>query len=166
MAGRVGGARQGQIADEVVVVAELSGLGLRRLPGRIEGWRVWEERVAPAQQDIGIIAFGDMMVGIDTGFDLLEGESRALGAARFGAFGGRQGGGADRCGDRRDGERALEQAAPREALADQLTQGRVVGGVLRGGILMLEQACAEGRFIMGDRRSSPSLHGLPRPGRT
>ena len=40
------------------------GAGLSaRLRGRIEGRRVGEERVAPAQQHVGVVALGDVVVG-------------------------------------------------------------------------------------------------------
>ena len=63
-------------ADEVVVVAELPRLRGGGLVRRVEGRRVGEERVAPAQQDVGVIALGDMVVGVDAGLDLVEVEGR------------------------------------------------------------------------------------------
>jgi hypothetical protein len=86
------------------------------------------------------------MIGIDAGLDLLEGEG-GFRSLRLRLLGRLQSERADGRRDRGDGERALQQAAAREALGDQLAHRGVVGRVLRRGVLMLQQAGAEGRFV-------------------
>ena len=54
-------------ADEVVVVAELPALLVGRLCGRVERRRVGEERIAPPEQHVGVVALGDVVVGVDAG---------------------------------------------------------------------------------------------------
>ncbi len=56
------------IADIIVVIAELARLRFGGLSGRVEFRRIGEKLVAPAQKHVGIIAFGDMVTGIHTGF--------------------------------------------------------------------------------------------------
>ena len=70
----LGRAVERDVADIVVVVAELPGLGFGRLLGRIEFRRVGKDRIAPAQQHVGVIAVGDMVLVVDAGLDLVEGE--------------------------------------------------------------------------------------------
>ncbi len=54
--------------EVVVVVAELPGLGLRRLPGRVERRRSAQDRVAPADDRVPVVAGGDRHV-VDGGRD-------------------------------------------------------------------------------------------------
>ena len=70
-----------KIGDIVVVVAELLELSGGALLERIEGWRIREERIAPAEQWLTPIALGNMMGGVDPGLDLLEVETIGHGAA-------------------------------------------------------------------------------------
>ena len=129
------------IADIVVVVAELLCLGLGRLLGRIEVRRIGKQRIAPAQQHVGVVARRHMMLVVDAGLKLVEGEGRALGGA--GIVGADQRQRADGGGDGRDGQRALEETAAREARGDDLAHGAVVGGIGAWPVVFLEQAGAE-----------------------
>ncbi len=64
--------------DVVVVVAELLQLRFGALPQRIESGRVGKQRIAPAEQHVGLIALGDVVSLIDAGFDFREGEAVGL----------------------------------------------------------------------------------------
>ena len=146
--GRIGRALHRHVADEIVVVTELFRLSLGRLLGGIEFRRIREQPIAPAQQDLRVVAFGDVVVGIDADLDLLEVEGRFR-ALRLGFAGRLQRQRADRGRDRRDRERALQQPATRKALRDQLAHGGIVGRVHRRGVVMLQHARAEGGFVVG-----------------
>ncbi len=97
----------GDIADIIIVVAELARLRFGRLSGRVEFWRIGEKLVAPAQKHISIIAFRDMMIGIHTGFDLLEGKGRTGCSARITRT--QQGERTYGCRNGRDSERSTQK---------------------------------------------------------
>ncbi len=125
---RVGGAGQGDVAEEVVIVAELPGLRLGALALRIERRRAGQHGVAPADENVGVMALGDMMPLVDTRRRLLEAEGRCvgLGARLFGRGerqrrdGGRNGG---------DGQRPAHQVAAAEAPGDDLAHAGIVARV-------------------------------------
>ena len=137
----LGRAVERDVADIVVVVAELLRLGFRRLVERVELGRVGEDRIAPAQQDVGVVARGDMVLVVDAGLDLVEGEGGRR--SRAGIVGEQEGDGADGRGNGRNGERALEEAAAGEALGDDVAHGAVVGRIVAGTVIVLEHARAE-----------------------
>ena len=58
----------------VVVVAELLELRRRALFVRIEGKRIREERIAPSEQYVSLVAFGNMMRFIYAGLDFIKAE--------------------------------------------------------------------------------------------
>jgi hypothetical protein len=62
--------------DVIVVVAELPELRRGALLARIEGRRVREEGIAPAKQNLRIEAFGEMMLVVDSGPNLVETKPR------------------------------------------------------------------------------------------
>ena len=64
--------RQRHEGDVVVVVAELGRLRGRRLHGGIEGGRAARDRVAPPDQHVGAVAFGDVMAFVGAMDDFLE----------------------------------------------------------------------------------------------
>ncbi len=139
--------------DIVVIVAELPALGLGGLVLRVEGGGAREKRVAPAQQHLGVIAFGDMMGLVDAGLDLHEAEGRAIGggAIRGGLrlLGGQQRRRADGGGDGGNGQRTFQEPATGEADRDQLTHGRVERRVTARAVSLFEKAGAEGGFVYG-----------------
>ena len=60
------------IADEIGVVAELARLAFGRLARGVEFRRVGEQRIAPAQEHLGVVALGHVMGLVDAGLDFLE----------------------------------------------------------------------------------------------
>ena len=145
----VGRAGHREIAQIVGVVAELPGLCRGRLVQRIEGRRAGQHRIAPADQDVGVVAFRDGVALIRTGGDLLEVEGRGrvrrlrLGALRDGHREGR-----DRGRDRRHRKGAPHQVAAAEAARDDVAEGGV-GAVVRAAVLgLLESLRArQGRTV-------------------
>ncbi len=109
-------------ADEVVVVAELPALGFGGLVQRIEGRAVFPEGIAPAQEERGVVAFGDVMELVHAARDLREAEGRR-GARHFlrggcgSLFRADGAGGKREAGDRRE---TAEEAAAREAAFDDV----------------------------------------------
>ena len=69
-----------KVAQEIVVVAELLALGFGGLLHWVESGCSGQNWVAPSDQDVGFVAFGNVVVLVDTCFDLLEveGGHRAL----------------------------------------------------------------------------------------
>ncbi len=124
----LGGAVERDEADIVIVVAELASLGFWRLVRGIELRRIGKQRIAPAQQHVGIIAVGDVMGLIDAGLDFRKGEGRASGSA--GLIGRQQRQRADRGRDGGHRETALQKAAPGEALRNDLAHRRIGGLVV------------------------------------
>lgn len=148
------------IADIVVVVAELFCLGLGRLLCRVEFRRVGKQRIAPAQQHVGIVARRDMVLVVDAGLQLVEGEGRGLGSA--GIVGGDERQRADRGGDGRNGQRTLQETTAREARGDDLAHGAVVGGIDGRAVILLELAGSETGVrgaVVGHELSSGFLAG-------
>ncbi len=77
------------VADIVVVVAELLALRIGGLFGRIEFRRAGQDGIAPAQQDIGVITFGHVVAGINAGFHFCElegGPALILGTCLVGTY--------------------------------------------------------------------------------
>ena len=72
---RVGRAPHREIGEIIAVVAELQTLRGGALIERIEGGSGRQYRIAPADQHVGIIAFGDAMVFVRPGVDFLERET-------------------------------------------------------------------------------------------
>ena len=75
MAGGIDGARHREIGEVVVVVTELAllrGCGLRI---RVVGGCARQHRIAPADEHVGIISRGDVMVGIGARFELRKWEA-------------------------------------------------------------------------------------------
>ncbi len=133
---------QRDVTDEIVVVAELPGLRRGGLPGRIEVRCVGEQWITPAQQHVGIVTGGDMVLVVNAGLDFVEGESRtAPGRARLvGAHQGKRADGDSNSGNRK---RAFEKATARKTRGDDLAHGAVVGRVDRRTFVFFKQAGAE-----------------------
>ena len=102
--GGIGGAGKREVAEIVVVVAELLGLPLLGQLGGIEGGRSGQHRIAPTNQDVCIVAFGNVVLVIDAGSHLLEVEGRR----RIGDCGA---GGTDQACHRRDRQLMAETAS-------------------------------------------------------
>src|SRR5690606_38438281 len=118
---RIGCARYRQVAEVVAVVAELLSLSRSRLRKRIERRRAGQHGITPADQDVGVIPFGHMVLLVRAGGDFLELEARAVAAACA-----RGGGERERTDGRRDGgdaERALEDVAAAVARGDHIAEG-------------------------------------------
>ena len=112
-------------ADKVVVVAELARLRGGGLVSRVESGTVSPERVAPAQQEVGAVAFGDMMGLVEAARDFREAEGGRW-ALHFVRGGGRSIVCAARAGgerEARDGREPAEKAAPGEAAFDDVGDG-------------------------------------------
>ena len=112
-------------ADKVVVVAELAALGFGGLVSRVESGTVSPERVAPAQQEVGAVAFGDVVGLVEAAGDFREAEGgrwalHFLGGG-FGDFRHPTGAGGER--EARDGREPAEKAAPGEAALDDVGDG-------------------------------------------
>ena len=143
------------VAHEVVVVAELARLRLRGLVQRVELGRVGEDRVAPAQEHVGVVAFGHVVIGVDAGRHLGEAELRARGRVLGpGPPGLEQGHGANRRGDRRGGHRAFQDGPAREARSDDFAHGGGVGRIEAGtpGSLQLTGAEMHAWRVIAHRR--------------
>ena len=56
----------------IVVIPELLQLGLGALVHHVEFRRVCGDRIAPAQQDVGIVAFGNMVIFVVAPCQLFE----------------------------------------------------------------------------------------------
>lgn len=119
----IGRTRHRQIADIIVIVTELLLLRSGVLLQRIEYRHVRQHRIAPADQDIGIVAFGEVMLLVDPGSDLLEWETAVR--LRLCAAGSRDRKRTNRRGDGGDAERASEQVAPAEAGSDHVANDEV-----------------------------------------
>ena len=81
----LGAALEREVAHEVVVVAELLLLGRGGLRVRVERRGTRQDRVAPADQNVGAVARGHVMGLVDAGLDLGEAEAglgRAASARR------------------------------------------------------------------------------------
>ena len=119
--------RQGRDADKIIVVAKLEGLSRSRLRRRLEFRRIRENRIAPADQDIGVVALRHVVSFINAVFDFGECERRT---SRTGSAGHE---GFQRCGDRRDcghgGHPAQQTAAAGIARLNDIAE---IGG--RGGV--------------------------------
>jgi len=157
----VGGAIARNEADVIVVVAELLGLGLRSLVGRVKLGRIGEERITPPQQHVGVIAFSHVMVGVDTGFHFREGEGRATGGSRL--FGGHQGKRADGRGDCGNGQRALQKVAARETAADDFAHCGVGAGIMAVPIRLFQLGGREHLRTVFVGHGSLLLRGLDLP---
>ena len=113
-------------ADEVRIVAELLVLRLGGLVVHVELRRAGQNRIAPADQHVGVVAVRDHVGFADAGLDLLEVEARcAFGPRPAGheghrAHGGRDGG---------EAERALHDVAARVSRGDDVADGRHAGFV-------------------------------------
>jgi hypothetical protein len=129
--GRIPRTGQGEIAEEVVVVAELQFLRGPGLTARIEFRRARQHRIAPADQHVGVVAFGDMVIGIEARLQFLEYVARWHRTVRGSGEGQR----AHRGCDGGDAERALQHVAPVETAGDDIAQrgvrARVAASVLR-----------------------------------
>lgn len=154
-------ALQREIAHEIVIVAELLRLPRAGLRHRIKGQGIGHDRVAPADEDIGIVAFGNVVVAIDTGCHLLETESgfAAFRCLRLRGFGGHETCGHEAGGQGRSEHGAREQAAHEvaaiHALGDDVADGRARGGV---GLVVLVVIHAGDGF---QHRALICVHGAP-----
>jgi len=114
--------RQRDVADEVVVVAELPALrgGIR--VGGVESGRPRQQRVAPADQHLRAVAGRDVVGGVDTAGDLREGEAGRVGAWRARLRRGLGGSGRQRPARQRRQRRGRErtQRTGAEGTAQQL----------------------------------------------
>ena len=142
----LGGTVDRNIADIIIIVAELLGLGFRRLVQRIELWRIRKSAITPAQKDIGVIAGGDMVLFINTCLDFLESEGGfALGAR---VIGNHQRHRAYSRGNGGNGERALEKTPARKPRGNEFAHGGIVGRVVARTVIFLELAGAECRRLV------------------
>ncbi len=121
-------------AEKVVVVAELLSLGGGRDTCGIEGWSAVDDRLSPADQHVGPVAFGDVMrlVACDGELGKIEAGGRAL-ACRFGSGERARGDGGAEHGR---GEQPLHEVAPRQALGDDVADRRI-GARVRAQVLRL-----------------------------
>ena len=109
--------------DEVVVVTEAPGLVGSRQHTRVEGPESFDERVAPADQDVRLVAIGDVVGLVDAGRQLAEHKSGGNGPRRAGRRGQR--GGAEKRGRGGDPQRALEHVAAAVTARDHGADGAV-----------------------------------------
>ena len=123
MLGAVRAPRQREVAHEVVVVAELPGLGVGSLVHRVEGGRAGQHRIAPADQDLRRVTRGDLHVVSDGVRNALEAEAGAS-CQRYSA-----GQRAAECAHHRGGDEALERGPPAHAPPGELEQRLVAGAV-------------------------------------
>ena len=145
---RIGRARHRQIAEEVVIVTELQLLSGGGLLHRVEHRRCGQYRIAPADQDVGIVARGDMMRLVDAGGDFLEAVAGAVLSLR--PSGGGDGKRAHGRRDRSHAERALEKVAAMETGRNDVSDGRIVGRIASCILGFLEGLCAgQGRVDHG-----------------
>ncbi len=82
-----------------------------------------------------------MVMGIHTGFDLLEGKGRTGCSTRI--TGAQQGERADRCRNGRDSERSTQKATAGKAPADDFAHGWIIGRIARIGICFFQLAGLE-----------------------
>jgi hypothetical protein len=111
-----------EVAQVVVVVAELEPLLLGGLRHRVELGSARQHRVAPADQDLGLVAGRDVVLLVDARRDLAEPEARRGRARR--ARRGREGERPHRGADRGHRERVLQQVAAVVAGGDHVAHGR------------------------------------------
>lgn len=140
---------------EVVVVAELVGLGLRRLVLRVEGGGAAQDRLAPADDDVLLVPVGDGHgvggVGLDGGEPQTAGgpalalpRARARGGFGRGRGGGRggaeRGGRTGRGGHGDDGGGSHHRAAAQRARDDvaHVGVGAGVGHLVEAGVTTAE----------------------------
>jgi hypothetical protein len=144
--------------DVVVVVAEALELVVRRLGLRIERGDVGEDRVAPADEDVRVIALGDVMARVVAALQFGEGKGRR---GRTGLRRGSEGRGAEERGDGGDAERAAQNIAPAVAPVDDVAEGarglRAQDGVvgLFEGFRLVSEAIVE--RVGRHQRKSPSV---------
>ncbi len=93
--------------DVIVVVAELFQLRRHALLARIELRRICEDRVAPAQQHLGIVPGSDVMVLVDACLDFLKVKR---GRRRLGRVAAEQGG-SEQGRSRKHAQRAAHDVA-------------------------------------------------------
>ena len=74
MLARLGSAGHGDIAEIVIVIAELAGLGGGCLGQGIEGGRIGKDRITPADEDLGLVTLRDSVLVVGNGGDLAEGK--------------------------------------------------------------------------------------------
>lgn len=94
---------QGEIAKEIVVVAELALLRGGALRQRIKAGRVGEHRIAPADQNVGVVVLRDLVAFAGAGNEFAKFET---GVGGLGALRRQQRQRADGGGDRGDAQRA------------------------------------------------------------
>src|SRR5262245_26693673 len=121
-----GGAGEREVTKIVVVVAELPGLPVLRQVLRIKLWGTGQHGVAPTNENVCRIAFRNVVSVVDTCGHLLELEGGcAAGACSLGRAGDqpeqRRKGGTDG----RNGEQAPDEVAPRQALGNDVAEGRI-----------------------------------------
>ena len=118
--------RQWVKADIVAIIAELLLLGGSRQVAGIEGRRTSHHRIAPADQDLRFVAFGNVMRLVEPVRDLLEGERRRAG--RLGQCGVAQQFVAESNGGT-SAEQAAQRIAAPQPSRDQLADCRLGAGV-------------------------------------
>jgi hypothetical protein len=141
--GVIGAERQGHVGHEVVVVAELLRLRRRGLVGDVEGRRVAEHLVAPADQNLGAIAGRGLHAGGHVVGDLLEAErgGPGHGPAHMGQEAGAQSAG------RRRRRQARKRGAPAQAQLDQFRQRRLCRGIGRNVVVLVVQLLVKAVLI-------------------
>ena len=140
--------KEGQV---VVVVAEPLALVLACQRPRIEGAAALEKRIAPTDENVGLIAVRHMMGLIDTACDLAEAEGSD------GRMGARAAAG-ERCrteqsGGRRHSERAFEHVATAETAGNDRADRIVRDGRQRHIVESLERFGLVGELIVVHRHT-------------
>ena len=136
------------VAEVIVVIAELARLGLGGLLLGIEVGRVRQHLVAPADQHIGVVAFRDVVVWVGTGSYFLEVEAWRGAGRGFGISADHGGQRGEHRRYRGYGQRAAHDIAAAVAGRDHIAHGRVGAGV---------RARVLGFFVLGGKRQMAAL---------
>ena len=155
-----------QIAEIIVVVAELQLLSAGALIQRIKSGRAGKHGIAPADENVGVIAFRHMVIATCAGADVLEIESRHCIGAGFAGRCDRER--PDCCGNDRGSECAFENAAPIEASRNDVSDREIVARIapdvlgrvksLRTRNLCHDNAASEIVTRMPDSTATPTAH--------
>ena len=112
--------------DEVAVVAELLFLAGGRQIGWIEGRGAGHHRITPADQNLRLVPFGNVMRLVETVGDLLEGKGRRAGVLGHSSaaqqFVAKRG-----CGPH--AEETAQRIAPAKPPLDQIANRRFGAGI-------------------------------------
>ena len=120
--GGISRARHRDIPEKIVIIAELQALGGGILAERVEWRRARQHRVAPSDQHVGVVAFGNVVTLVNPGADFREIKARRV--IVMTGEGARHRIGQGRDDDR--AERATKDVALMIARGDHVSDGRVV----------------------------------------